>query len=156
MSEYVLRVNDQEFRAEIKELTPDQARVAVNGEEYVVDLVEFGRRSQAVEVARPAPAPTAAAAPAARPARQAAATAVGNVAGAVPAPLPGLVLQLKVKEGETVSAGQVLLVMEAMKMENQITAPHNGTVKKVFVVEGDTVGEGDPLVEVGRPEMTTL
>jgi biotin carboxyl carrier protein len=46
--------------------------------------------------------------------------------------------------------------MEAMKMENQITAPHNGTVKKVFVVEGDTVGEGDPLVEVGRPEMTTL
>jgi biotin carboxyl carrier protein len=154
MSEYVLRVNDQEFRAEIKELTPDQARVAVNGEEYVVDLVEFGRRPQAVEVARPAP--TAPAAPAARPARPGAASDVGNVAGAVPAPLPGLVLQLKVKEGETVSAGQVLLVMEAMKMENQITAPHNGTVKKVFVVEGDTVGEGDPLVEVGRPEMTTL
>jgi biotin carboxyl carrier protein len=152
MSEYVLKINEQEFRAEIRELTPDQARVAVNGEEYVVDLVEFGRRPEAAQVNRPAaasPSPAPSAAP--RPA-----SLSPGPAGAVPAPLPGLVLQLKVKEGETVSAGQVLLVMEAMKMENQITSPHNGTVKKVFVAEGDSVGEGAPLVEVGRPEMTTL
>ena len=46
--------------------------------------------------------------------------------------------------------------MEAMKMENEVTAPHHGTVRKVFVSEGATVGEGDPLIEIARPEMTTL
>jgi acetyl-CoA/propionyl-CoA carboxylase biotin carboxyl carrier protein len=55
-----------------------------------------------------------------------------------------------------VQAGQSLLVMEAMKMENVVPAPHNGTVRKIFVAEGATVGEGEPLIEVARPEMTTL
>jgi len=80
--------------------------------------------------------------------------AAGN--GAITAPMPGSIFQMKTKEGATVQAGQVLLVMEAMKMENPITAPYNGTVTKVFVREGDNVGEGDLLVEVARPEMTTL
>ena len=53
-------------------------------------------------------------------------------------------------------AGQPLLVMEAMKMENVVAAPHHGTVRKIFVGEGATVAEGDPLVEIARPEMTTL
>ncbi len=153
MSEYVLRINQQEYRAEIRELTPDRARVAVNGEEYEIDLVEFGRRPKVADVVRPAPAASAATTSIAPPART---PRTPDNAGVVAAPLPGLVLQLKIKEGEPVSAGQVLLVMEAMKMENQITSPHNGTVKKVFVADGDSVGEGDPLVEVSRPEMTTL
>ena len=72
------------------------------------------------------------------------------------APLPGLILELKVKEGDTVQAGQPLLVMEAMKMENVIQAPHDGTVKRLLVAAGDSVGEGDVLAEVSRPEMTTL
>jgi len=63
---------------------------------------------------------------------------------------------MRVKEGDKVQAGQVLLVMEAMKMENPVTAPFNGTVSKVHVREGDNVGEGDLLVEVARPEMAML
>jgi biotin carboxyl carrier protein len=79
-----------------------------------------------------------------------------ETSGAVPAPLPGLILRVEVKEGDSVQAGQPLLVMEAMKMENVVPAPHQGTVRKIFVAEGATVGEGEPLVEVARPEMTTL
>ena len=54
------------------------------------------------------------------------------------------------------TGGQALLVMEAMKMENVVPASHNGTVRKIFVIQGDSVSEGDPLVEISRPEMTTL
>jgi pyruvate carboxylase len=70
--------------------------------------------------------------------------------------MPGLVVAIKVKEGEKVQAGQVLLVMEAMKMENAVTAPFTGTVSRVFVREGDSIGEGDRLVEVARPKLTAL
>jgi biotin carboxyl carrier protein len=70
--------------------------------------------------------------------------------------MPGLVLAIKAKEGDTVAAGQTLLVMEAMKMENAIASPYAGTVAKVYVREGDSIGEGDLLVEVARPKMTAL
>jgi biotin carboxyl carrier protein len=70
--------------------------------------------------------------------------------------MPGLVLTIKVKEGDTVQAGQALLVMEAMKMENAITASYNGTVSRVYVREGDSISEGDLLVDVARPKMTAL
>jgi biotin carboxyl carrier protein len=70
--------------------------------------------------------------------------------------MPGLVVAIKVKAGDTVQAGHVLLVMEAMKMENAITASYNGTVSKVYVREGDSISEGDLLVDVARPKMTAL
>jgi biotin carboxyl carrier protein len=70
--------------------------------------------------------------------------------------MPGLVLAIKAKEGDTVSAGQTLLVMEAMKMENAIASPYAGTVSKIYVRDGDSISEGDLLVEVARPKMTTL
>jgi biotin carboxyl carrier protein len=70
--------------------------------------------------------------------------------------MPGLVVAIKVKEGDTVQAGQALLVMEAMKMENAITASYNGTVARIYVRQGDSISEGDLLVEVARPKMTAL
>ena len=70
----------------------------------------------------------------------------GNVAGGVAAQLSGRVLRVAVAAGETVEAGQLLLVLEAMKMENEINAPRAGTVKDVPVGEGDQVSEGDTLV----------
>ena len=153
MSRYTLKVNEHDYTAEVKELTAEKALIQVDGIDYTVDLVEFGRREESPKTRVAAtPAPNApATAPRPEPTRTPHATA-----GAVTAPLPGLVLQLKVKEGDAVSAGQLVLVMEAMKMENEITSPHTGTVKKIFIAEGDSVGEGDPLVEISRPEMTTL
>lgn len=155
MSEYVLRIGDTEYRAEVKEITSQTARILVNQTEYAVDLVQFGRADESAvrEVPRPGPraAPAAAPGPAAPPARS-----KPPQGGAVTAPLPGLVLELKVKEGDSVKAGQPVVLMEAMKMENVVPAPHDGTVRRLFVAAGDSVAEGDPLVEISRPEMTTL
>ena len=153
MSEYVLRIGSREYRAKVEELTAEKATIAVDGTTYEVDLVEIARRTASpAAVQRPAPRPAAVAAPQAVPATRPSEEAPG----AVTAPLPGLVLRLEVKEGDSVQAGQPLLVMEAMKMENVVPAPYHGTVRQVFVSEGDSVAEGDPLVEVARPEMTTL
>lgn len=151
MSRYTLKVNDRQYTAEVKEITAEQARIVVDDTEFTVDLIELGRRPSA------APARVTSERPAGVPVRKARPSAVPQTAGGtITAPLPGLILQLKVAEGDTVDAGQCVMIMEAMKMENQITAPHNGSVKKVFVGEGDSVGEGDALVEIARPEMTTL
>ncbi len=152
MSQYILKINGTEYRAEIRELTPDQARVIVNGTEHTVDLVEIARGETAsVEVRRSARERSIQAPSAGTPSP----TPAGRH-GNVRAPLPGLILELKVREGAVVKAGDPLLVLEAMKMENVVQAPHNGTVRKIFVGEGESVGEGDPLLELARPEMTTL
>ena len=67
----------------------------------------------------------------------------------VKAPLPGLILDIKVKVGDAVKAGDVVLIMEAMKMENEIRAHVPGTISQVLVQSGASVNEGDPLVDIG-------
>jgi biotin carboxyl carrier protein len=145
-----LRIGDREYRARVEEMTSDRATIVVDNTTYAVDLVEIGRRPTQLSVQRPATR----SAPAPPP--KTISRKSDEAPGAVTAPLPGLILRLNAKEGDVVQAGQALLVMEAMKMENVVNAPHHGTVRKVFVAEGATVGEGDPLVEIARPEMTTL
>ena len=70
--------------------------------------------------------------------------------------MPGLIIDVKVAEGEKVKAGQNIVVMEAMKMENQIQATTDGTVKKIFVKKGDNVAEGNAMVEIARSDMASL
>ncbi|MHB1047678.1 MAG: biotin/lipoyl-containing protein [Thermoanaerobaculia bacterium] len=160
MSQHVLRIGGREYQAEVKELTPERATVVVDGTEYAVDIVQLGRRAitaEAVKAVPPPSSPTSSgvrpAAPTPSPSRPAPS---GRGEGGIVAPMPGLVLAIKAKEGDTVAAGQTLLVMEAMKMENAIASPYAGTVAKVYVREGDSIGEGDLLVEVARPKMTAL
>ncbi len=74
-------------------------------------------------------------------------TAAGEGVVTAP-PMPGKILRILVKEGEQVKTGQGLLILEAMKMENEIPAPKDGVVKKILVKEGDTVNTGDPLIEI--------
>ena len=76
------------------------------------------------------------------------APARANVAGGVPAQLAGKVLRVDVKVGESVESGQLLLVLEAMKMENEINAPKAGTVAEIPVAEGDQVAQGDTLIVI--------
>ena len=80
------------------------------------------------------------------PAASVARSAAQTVAGVVRAPVPGRVLAIKVKIGDTVVDGDLLLMLEAMKMENEIRAAVRGVVREVLVSEGARVGEGDPLV----------
>lgn len=154
MYQHLLRIAGREYQAEVKELTPERALVLVDGKEYAVDLVRLGRRRPLAEAVRPA-APAAATAPAAAPTGPRAHGAT-RVEGAITAPMPGLILTLKVKEGESVQAGQALLVMEAMKMESAVTAPYSGTVARLYVREADSVSEGDLLVDLARPKMAAL
>ena len=118
--------------------------VTVNGVAYNV-TVEEGTGAPvaaAAPVAAPAaaPAPAAAAAPAA-PAAPASAGAVE-----VKAPMPGNILDVKVAAGASVKAGDVLVILEAMKMENEISAPQDGTIASVNVRKGDVVNSGDLLI----------
>jgi biotin carboxyl carrier protein len=168
MREYVLSVGGRDFHAGIKELNSEYALVQVDGQEYKVVLKQLGSGQSvfsslarsAAPAAVPAPPPPAAAAkeaaPVMAPPPPAAAATPQEGSSVIAAPLPGLVLDLLVKEGDAVKAGQSLLVMEAMKMENQIQAPFDGTVKKVFVQKGANICEGDKLIEISRPFMTTL
>ena len=119
--------------------------VTVNGVAYNV-TVEENTNGAAPVAAAPAaaPAPTAAPAPAAAPAAPAA-------AGSVPvnAPMPGTILDIKVKAGTAVKAGDVVMILEAMKMENEISAPQDGTIASIDVRKGDTVNSGDVLYTMG-------
>ena len=122
--------------------------ITVNGTAYDVEVEEKGGAVAAAPKAAPkaAPAPTAApkAAPAPAPAPAAAPVAAG--ATTVSAPMPGKVLEVKCKAGDAVKSGDVLLILEAMKMQNEIMAPADGTVSDVRVSAGSTVNTGDVMV----------
>ena len=106
-----------------------QFNITVNGVQYSVAVEEVGAASA------PVSAPVAAA----------------PVAGGekINAPMPGNILDVKVATGASVKKGDVLVILEAMKMENEIMAPCDGTVKQVLVNKGATVNSGDPLVVIG-------
>ena len=125
-------------------------KITLNGRTYEVEveagkamlLDEYEAIAPAPVAAAPAAAPVAAAAPAAAPA----APAVTGAGEAVTAPMPGNILKVNVNVGDKVKEGQVLVVLEAMKMENEIMAPKDGTVTQVVVSKGSTVDTGAPLV----------
>ena len=117
--------------------------ITVNGVAYSVSVEETAAGAAPVAAAAPAKAP---AAPAAAPKAAAPAAAAGAVS--VKAPMPGNILDVKVAAGASVKAGDVLVILEAMKMENVIVAPQDGTVASVNVHKGDTVNSGDVLVSM--------
>ena len=125
-------------------------RVVVNGSEYKVgieELAEEGTSQPVQKKAAPAPKPAqpkpaAKAQPKPAPAKAEPAAAGGTVV----APMPGTVLQVTVNTGDNVTKGQTLLVLEAMKMENEIMAPADGVVQEVNVTQGVSVNAGDILI----------
>ena len=125
--------------------------VTLNGRTYEVE-VEAGEAILVDEYEAYAPAPVAApAAPVAAPAPVAvpaapAAPAVTAAGETVDSPMPGTILRVEVSAGQAVKSGQVLVVLEAMKMENEILAPRDATVAQVIVQKGSTVDTGSPLI----------
>lgn len=123
--------------------------ITVNGTAYEVELEEVaGNASAAVAPTVAAPAPKAVPAPAA--AAPAVKPQVAEAGGdPVKSPMPGTIVNIKVAQGAAVKKGQVLLILEAMKMENEILSPKDGTVAQIAVAQGATVSSGDLLAVIG-------
>ena len=117
-------------------------RITVNGVAYDVQVEELGADAVAA-----APAAAVPAAPAAKPAVKKAATA--GAGEKVAAPMPGTIVSVNVSDGQAVKKGDVLVVLEAMKMENEIKAPKDGTITSVAVSKGESVDTGAALVTIG-------
>lgn len=127
-------------------------RVTVSGKAYDVDVEEMGAGSPAVAplVAPVTPAAViASAAVAAAPAPVAVAAPVAEGSVTIEAPMPGKVLKVLVAQGAPVTAGQLVLILEAMKMENEIYSTAAGTVTQVVCKDGDSVNTGDTLLVIG-------
>lgn len=145
MKEYKLKINGNEYNVTVNEVDGSMAEVEVNGTPFKVEFDKPVKKA-AAPVAKPV-AKSAAPAPASAPvAKPAAASGAGT---AVTSPLPGVILDVCVKEGDAVKRGQTVMVLEAMKMENAIEATADGTVTAIKVGKGDSVLEGAPLVIIG-------
>ena len=143
MKEFKYKSNGNLYNVTIVEINHNIAHVEVNGTAYEVEMEKAPQPEPVVvkPVVRPAAAPAAkpAAAPAAKPA-----SAAGK--SGVKSPLPGVILDVKVNVGDVVKKGQVILILEAMKMENNINADKDGTVTAINVSKGESVLEGTDLV----------
>lgn len=137
-----MKINGNDYEVAVKDVNGQNIDVEVNGKAYKVELAEAPKAEKPKPVApRPAaPAAAPAAAPSPRPA--------AGAAGATKSPLPGTVLSVNVTVGQTVKAGDVAIVLEAMKMENNINCGKDGVVKAVYVQKGDNVLEGADIVLV--------
>ena len=125
MKEYKFKIGGKEYNVTVNPKEGKFFDVTVNGATYEVEAENA-----------PAAAP---AAPAAKPA---------GAGEKLASPLPGVIIEISVKEGQQVKQGQKVVVLEAMKMENEIPAPKDGTITEIHVHKGDTLQEGDPVVTI--------
>lgn len=154
MNKYQYKVQGIDYEVEIAEVEGNIAKVKVNGIPFEIELQKPinaakhpSMNTPKVEVPKPATPsqPTAAPQPVSQPAQPAPAGA----GMAIKSPLPGTVTDIKVSVGQTIQAGDVVLVLEAMKMQNNIEAEHEGKVTAIYVNKGDTIMEGTVLMTIG-------
>lgn len=141
MKTYKFTINGNAYEVAVNSVEGKTASVNVNGMDYQVEL-------ENAPATAPAAAPKAPAAE--QPAVQSPAPAAvpAGAGEKVPSPLPGVIIEVSVKEGQAVKAGQKVAVIEAMKMENEIAAPKDGTVTAIHVNKGDSVLEGADIVTI--------
>ena len=165
MRRYTLEVGGKPYVIDVQEVTADRYRVEVEGQEYEVrlsgdeDLTE-ARISPEIVLAREAAQHLPQTAPAARPAAPFPVASSpppvprpstdGHIVGALTAPMPGKILSVEVKQGDRVSRGQTVVILEAMKMKNAIKSPYDGVVLEIMVRAEQTVAYGDPLAQLGE------
>ena len=141
MKEYKYTIEGNKYEVAINEVNGTTAKVTVNGAEYTVEWEKPVEEKPVVKVKPAVAKPTAPTTPAT--AAPAAAPVSGN---AIKTPLPGVIIDVKVNVGDTVTKGQTVVVLEAMKMENNINADRDGKVTAIQVAKGDTVADGAILV----------
>ena len=146
MKEYKLKINGNDYNVVINDVQESVASIEVNGSNYKVEFEKPIVKPTAIKVVKTATAAPAVSAAAPKPAAAPAPSAGGTT---VSSPLPGVILEVCVKEGDTVKNGQKIMVLEAMKMENVIEATADGVIKSIKVNKGDSVMEGTPLAIIG-------
>lgn len=149
MAKYQYTIQGVDYDVEINEVEGSLAKVNVNGIDFDVELkqpISVGKQMKKVKLEKPVAAPVTAAAPSAAPVP---APVEAGSGAKVLAPLPGTVTEVCVKVGDAVAMGDTVVVLEAMKMQNNIEAENSGTVTSVLVSKGDTVMEGAPLITIG-------
>lgn len=138
MKNFKFKINGNEYDVAINEIEENIASIQVNGVDYSVEL------EKKADVPPPVKRPKA-------PVAKSEPAELKSTSGAIKtvlSPLPGVILDTKVKEGDKVTKGTVLLIMEAMKMENNIVCEHDGVVKTMKVKTGQSVLQNDVLVEI--------
>ena len=148
MKEYKLKINGNDYNVVINDVQESVASVEVNGSNFKVEFEKPIVKPTAIKVVKTATAAPAVSAAAPKPAA-AAAPAPSAGGTTVSSPLPGVILEVCVKEGDTVKNGQKIMVLEAMKMENVVEATADGVIKSIKVNKGDSVMEGTPLAIIG-------
>ena len=149
MSKYEITVDGKKFVVEVGDVSTSPIEVVVNGERKTVTFKEAGEVSVAPAPSAPATAPEAAPEPS-TPAPAPAPAPVGAAEGEiVRAPMPGKILSITVNVGDSISEGDTVCTLEAMKMEMPISSTVSGTVKAIHVRVGDNVAYDDPLITLG-------
>lgn len=144
MKKYKFNINGNPYAVTIQQMTDDRAIIEVNGAEYQVDIIDEPIQRKTPQLVREKPVYDTE-----KRASKTKAMKRPAPGGSIKAPLPGLILEILVKEGDEVKIGQHLIKMEAMKMENNIQSNRDGKVANIEVKTGDSVLEGDILMEIG-------
>ena len=153
MNNYQYKVQGVDYDVEIEEVEGNIAKVNVNGIRFDVEMkqpINPASTLKKVHVQAPKPVSRPSVAPAAQASPAPQATPVPAGAGSpVKAPLPGTITEVKVNIGDTIKVGDVVLVLEAMKMQNNIESEYEGTVTSITTKQGETVMEGAVLMTIG-------
>ncbi|MFC2130226.1 acetyl-CoA carboxylase biotin carboxyl carrier protein [Bacteroidota bacterium] len=145
MKKFKFSIRGNDYDTEILNIEDNIAEIEVNGTTYHVEIQKEMVQTKTPQLIRPKVVPKHEADKAKTHKPDA-----KKGAGQIKAPLPGTILELKKKEGDEVHAGDVILIMEAMKMENEIKADLSGKIHDIKVANGDSVLEGDVLFEIGE------
>lgn len=145
MRKFKFKINGNQYDANIISIDDNQAEVEVNGKVYQVEVDQAMQMTKTPKLVRSVAVPSTDSHPSVAKTSNPSAPKGG---GTIKSPLPGVVLNVFVKEGDTVSIGQKLLVLEAMKMENNIEADKGGRVVSLKKNKGDSVMEGDVLIVI--------
>ena len=146
MKKFKFKINGNQYSTEIVSIDENIAHVEVNGTSYEVEFENIGKTSKTPTLVRKPAVPSTDIHPSIA---KTSSPAAPKGAGTVKSPLPGVVLEVNVREGDVVKMGQKLLVLEAMKMENVIEADKEGKIMSIKAQKGDAVMEGDVLIIIG-------
>ncbi len=146
MKNYKFTIHGNQYEVNILSVEDNIAELEVNGTPYKVEVDKTLQQTKTPKLVRPAAIPSTDSHPSVA---KTSAPSAPKGAGHVKSPLPGVILDIFVKEGETVKKGQKLVCLEAMKMENNIDSDKDGKIVKINVTKGGSVMEGDILVTIG-------